>query len=157
MPVFFLIAVIFTLLIRYEAKKGDSQSKKTSEAFWKAESEASFTRKQDISGLPYIQFPAELVESLPTLSDPRYNSLLADLNALAGQPILRLSGITNTELRATYGSGNFAFLAECDERYDKLYMSLKEAGEILKGAGYEKEYEAITSLLSDLETSPAHT
>ena len=157
MPVFFLLVLILIVLIRYQGKRIDKEDKQSSEDFWKAELAASYTRKQDISGLPYINLPEELINSLPDIADPLYHKYLEDLEGLSGKSILRLTGITNTELKQRYGMGNFTFLAECDENYDKLYQTFRLMAGLLTENGYTTDAERILAYLSSLEDTEEHT
>ena len=150
MPVFFILVITLVILIRYEITRNSKAERRSSKAFWEREREASFTRNKDISGLDYINIPEDLIASLPSLENEEYTAALENLNALKGTKILNLTGITNTDLKASYGTGNFAFLSECDERFNTLYVSLKTISRTLKEAGYTELSDKIYVYLSGL-------
>ena len=152
MPVFFFIALILIIWIRYEGNRHAQSQEMSSEEFWRREREASFTRKADISGLPYVKVPDSLFDGLPVLKEPRYNESLERLKALAGTEMLNLTGITNTELKSRYGVGNFTFLSECNERYDEFYVAVKSIITVLKESGYEAEALDLQSFLADVDS-----
>ena len=55
--------------------------------------------------------------------------------ALSGKRILNLTGISNTELRLTYGTMNLEPLTACDQNFTALIRSLQKWGALLVSSG----------------------
>ena len=86
------------------------------------------------------------LDSIPS-PEPAINekcaALLAELNTLAGKKIVNLTGISNTDLKLTYGAPNLPILTEYDQNFTSLCMNLHELGCEYKLTGHEDE--AITT------------
>ncbi len=135
-PYFFSIFLIFIgwfAIKRAQAAKKERESK---EAFWKKEEEANVTRRKDLSTLSYVKIP---YERLPfgLISSPEIKEQEDTLRSLSGQDILNLSGISNTDLKLTYGAANLPVLSECDERFTILCIALNQWGLLLNEATQE--------------------
>ena len=150
MPVFFLLVMTLVLIIKYETTHNSKSEKQTSKDFWEREREASFTRNKDISGLDYIKIPDELIMALPLLDNAEYNEAKEKLISLKDTKILNLTGLSNTDLKANYGTGNFAFLSECDERFNDLYVAIKAIIKTLDKEGFADLSERFSSYLDSL-------
>ena len=150
MPVFFILVITIVILIRYETSKSSKAESQARRDFWQREREASFTRNQDISGLDYIKIPSDLLSSLPELPDETYIAARQKIEALSETQILNLTGLSNTDLKATYGTGNFMFLSECDERFNDLYVALKTIIKALEKNGNEEDAKRISDYLESL-------
>ena len=62
MPIFLLFVILFTLWVRYEAKKNSQIESDSKTTFIEMEQKANFSRKADITNLNYISIP---VNELP--------------------------------------------------------------------------------------------
>lgn len=67
-----------------------------------------------------------------------------ELCMLADKRILNLTGISNTELRLTYGTANLEPLTACDQNYTVLIRTLQKWGALLVSAG--RTADAVTVL-----------
>ena len=138
----FMIFIIWTAV---KLKATEQEEKKKSDAFWEREYAANQVRKQDISGLDYIRLQPERLpfrfisveaDSSPvselTLDQTPDSEKLAEFEknilALADQPMLNLSGQSNTDLKLQYGAANLDFLSRCDQNYVTLIKTLYEWG-----------------------------
>ncbi len=153
MPLIFLLTVILILWIRHAGKQADRQSGESSTEFWQREQDANFTRRADISTLPYIKIP-EPLSSLPATAfqmlpagSPEHEeltSLQEQLHELSEASILNLTGISNTELKLRYGFANLDTLVQCDENFTRLCQTLNRIGRLFKD--FQLEQEAIQIL-----------
>ena len=137
MPVIFGCTLILIMLIRYKSKKHDRQSGMRIDEFLQRELEANTTRKKDISGLPYLIADISRLPDLAGCPDPD-GEIAAARKALArldGTKLLNLSGISNTDLKLTYGAANFPVLSECDSHYTAYTRGLQRLGSLLFDAG----------------------
>jgi len=127
---FLTIFIIFLVVLTYYIKKGNSSQEKVQEEFWEKERLANTTRKKDISNLDYITIPLDKIpQKLNTSTEKTFFDL-------AQKPMLNLTGISNTDLKLTYGTVNLAPLSEYDANFTEfvslvpVYVSeLLEAGE----------------------------
>lgn len=93
----------------------------------------------------YIRAP----EHTAPFSEELANAEL-ELCKLADSKILNLTGISNTELRLTYGTANLEVLTAYDQNFTSMLRSLQKWGTLLASAG--KKEEAITVLSYAVET-----
>lgn len=124
------------------------QEEKESKAFWERESKANSTRKQDLTGLPYIHLD---LEKLPMDTSSRCLSILSDsqvyelkryeskIQKLASEKIVNLSMYSNTDLKLKYGAANLPVLMEYDQNYLTLLQTLSGWGSCLADCSMEKE------------------
>ncbi len=127
-----ILACLFILVIwiAYQRRKGDRATKKQSEAFWARERDANLSRKKDLSNLDYITIP---FENLP-FSDSSNKEILfiqKQLENLRDQKIVNLSGLSNTDLKLSYGVANINLLSSYDQNFIVLVRSLNKWGELL--------------------------
>lgn len=112
-------------------------------SFRERERRADSTLKQPLDNLPFIQVPIDSIPSPEPAINEKCAALLAELNALAGKKIVNLTGISNTDLKLTYGAPNLPILTEYDQNFTSLCMDLHELGCEYKLTGHEDE--AITT------------
>jgi hypothetical protein len=112
-------------------------------SFRERERRADSTLKQPLDNLPFIQVPLDSIPSPEPAINEKCAALLAELNALAGKKIVNLTGISNTDLKLTYGAPNLPILTEYDQNFTSLCMDLHELGCEYKLTGHEDE--AITT------------
>lgn len=154
MPLFVFFA-IFVAWLSYKIKKSNRIMSDNSQAFWENESKANSTRKQSLDNLDYIRFSKDCIPWMNDgLNDYTLSDYLLRLEKLIDAPIVNLTGITNTELKLTYGAPNLAYLSQCDENFTTLANLLTKYGQRLKDNGYEQEavrvFEYAVSIHSDV-------
>lgn len=121
---FFLILGFF---ISYQIKKSSSSEKHQKEDYFTHEHNANFVRKKDISSLDYIHVPLDELPFQET-SDEDLLELQAKVTEIAETEILNLTGISNTDLKYTYGAANLDKLTLCDNNFIKLSRALYNWG-----------------------------
>lgn len=128
--------IILLILLQFAIKKGTRNHKARNEEFLERETKANQVRRKDISNLNYISIPDNLplinsgnetFDSLIT-SDPRMKRAYDSLQALRGQKILNLTGISNTDLKLSYGVANLTALTEYDDNFTTLAKSIALIG-----------------------------
>lgn len=124
------ILLFFYLLIKYSASKETVKNKNEKDAFWKKEYQANATRKSDISALDYITIPTDSLPFIDT-EEEELKSLQNSIKRLVQQPILNLTGLSNTDLKLKYGVGNIAYLIQCDNNYTLLIQNIYKWGSYL--------------------------
>lgn len=121
---FFLILCFF---IQYQIKKSASSEKQHAENYFTYEHNSNFVRKKDISNLDYIHVPLDLLPFEET-SDEDQTDLQDKVREIANTEILNLTGISNTDLKYTYGASNLDKLTICDNNFIKLSRALYNWG-----------------------------
>ena len=145
MPVIFGIIIIITVLVAYEKRKSEKLTKKTSEHFWQKEREANQIRRKDISNLPYIIIPCDSLPLSSCSGKEELEQIKKQLLTLSEQKILNLSGLTNTEIKLTYGTANLSALCEYDQNYLVLVRTLSRFAALLFEVGNPAGAETVLS------------
>lgn len=109
------------------------------------------TASADFSGTADA-LPESVQDSTYTLSAEHIAPLSEELSEvehaicmLSGKRILNLTGITNTELRLTYGTVNLDPLTDYDQNFTALIRALQKWGALLVSSG---DYESAITVLS---------
>ena len=97
-PMIFIIIVILAFLFRHNVSRVFKRDAEREEAFWERETEANNVRKKPLDDLHYITIP---INSLPFFSgiDEKLENFQEEIKKLQAEPIVNLSGITNTDLK----------------------------------------------------------
>ena len=140
-PVFIIIVVValfFKVFMNRSMKKYDPNAE-----FLELEKKANNTPARNIDDLPYIRvIPEELPLDVPTENDEtkerQYN-----IRSLEGKKILNFTGVSNTELKLTYGASNIYFLQSCDMNYTRLVQNISRLSEDYLNEGHRKEAKAL--------------
>lgn len=135
MPLILPYIIILLCVAALLRNRSSRSYKKKQDAFWEKEQRANLTRKQDISGLDYIQIP---LDTFPVgrFHDEQLSRLEQELESLSSKKILNLSGISNTDLKLQYGAANLPELSECDAQFTKLARTITAYGERLSQLGH---------------------
>ena len=130
MPTFFICFILFILWFRVKTKQSSKEENKSIEEFLTREQEANFTRKKDISNLEYISVNMEILPFSDT-TDEYEIQLENNVKKFADKKLLNLSGLTNTDIKLLYGSGNLVLLSSYDQNYTLLLRDLNKWGAYL--------------------------
>ncbi|MCR5154632.1 MAG: hypothetical protein K6B75_07285 [Lachnospiraceae bacterium] len=143
-PVFFILVIIFTVWFRYESKKTGNTHDDALDSYLEKEAKANLTRKKDISSLNYITIPEECLKKHPG-TDPEIDYYEDRLNKLSEKKIVNLTGLTNTELKLTYGAPNLTALSSYDDNFIDLARSVYKLGRLLLEAGFREDAKNMLS------------
>lgn len=151
---FYILAslIIFSATIYHAIRRNNEIVARQEKNFWDRENKANSTRKKSLDSLAYIKIP---MDSFPThiLSD---NSRIAEcieiLTQLATQPIVNLTGYSNTDLKLEYGTANITVLSEYDQNYTVLVRTLQSWAEELIANGYAKEAATLLEFAVETDT-----
>lgn len=129
-----LAGVIYT-----RVKISNKMIREEENAFWERERQANSVRRKSLDSLDYVHIPEEILST----TNPSQNLIIKDcienLKTLANVPIVNLSGISNTDLKLTYGTANITVLSEYDEHYTQLSILLQNlAGQLYEEHRYEE-------------------
>ncbi len=126
-------------------------------SFREKERRADSTLKKPLDDLPFIEVPLDSIPSPEPAINEKCAAILAELNALAGKKIVNLTGISNTDLKLTYGAPNLPILTEYDQNFTSLCMNLHELGCEYKLAGHEDEAIATFNVAVNVGTDISGT
>ena len=128
---FLTIFIIFIIVLTYNIKKNDATQAKVQDEFWEKERKSNAVRKQDISKLEYITIP---LEKIPHRLDTEVEKAFF---ALSEKTMVNLTGISNTDLKLSYGTANLTLLSEYDTNFTEMVSLLPEYTNQLLEAGEE--------------------
>jgi len=111
--------------------------------FLDKESRANNVRKQPLDSLSYINFTDSSVKLPKEAPNTRIESLCETLQSLYFQKIVNLSGISNTDLKLTYGAANLPLLSEYDQNFTTLSRTLYDLAIELISEGMKDEAKSI--------------
>ena len=141
---FFASFIVFCIWLGYEIHKHRNMEAKNYEAFWEREHAANSTRRKSLDGLNYITIPVETFPFglLPESEQiTEYEQTIRDLSQ---EPVVNLTGFSNTDLKLQYGAPNIDLLSLYDQRYTTLVCTLQSWAALLYKEGFP---EAARSLL----------
>lgn len=115
--------IMLLATIAFFRKRNDRHQQETKEAFWEREQKANLVRRQDISGLPYINIPFEDF-SIGAFSDENLTEAEQVLETFRDKKILNLTGQSNTDLKLQYGPANLPALTEYDQNFTDMLHAL---------------------------------
>lgn len=130
---FYVLAslIIFILVINHSIRKNSRTQTRQEKLFWDRERQANQTRRKSLDGLDYIRLPLDKLpmELLP--EDERTADCVRIVHELSMQPIVNLTGFSNTDLKLEYGTANITALTEYDQNYTLLVSTLQRWAERL--------------------------
>lgn len=164
------IVIIFIIILTISINKSNKKMKQQTESFWEKERKANSVRKKPLDGLNYLTIPEHFLSMPVSKEDEHALDALDMLKHLSSQKIVNLTGITNTDLKLTYGTANITVLTQYDQNYTQLVHALqllaasladndhpKEAMEVLEYAISTKtDVSASYLLLADLYIADGH-
>lgn len=131
--------IILIIILQFAIKRGTRNHKSRNQEFLDRESRANQVRRKDISKLNYISIP----DNLPLINSgndtfdqllSNNSSMMRSYNTIMGlkdKKMLNLTGISNTELKLSYGAANLTELTEYDDNFTTLVKSIASLGHSL--------------------------
>lgn len=119
---------LLILVLNYNLRKNKGTNDRDIRSILEREDAANATRRKDISGLPYIKVPLDMLPLDITLNDEKKQSKITEYKQkileLSEKTMLNLIGISNTELKEQYGPANLEQLTICDQNYSAYIRTL---------------------------------
>ncbi len=112
-------------------------------SFLEKENKANNTLKQPLDNLDFIKVPLDMIPAPEPAVNEKCAALLGEIKLLSEKKIVNLTGITNTDLKLTYGAANLPILTEYDQNFTSLCKMLYDLGCEYKNA--QKTDEAIAT------------
>ena len=136
---FFASFIVFSIWLGYEIHKHRNLENKAMDEFWEKEAAANNTRRKSLDNLNYITIPFDSLPMDVLCDDEQVREYHETLYELSKEPIVNLTGITNTDLKLTYGAPNINLLSAYDQRYTVLSRTLQSLANVLYANGYLQE------------------
>lgn len=154
---FFASFIVFCAWLGYEIHKHRNLEKKSIDAFWEKEQKANSTRRKSLDSLDYITIPSDILTMPLQTDDTIINECLETLTELSKEPIVNLTGISNTDLKLRYGAPNINLLTTYDQRYTTLARTLQNFGKALYDNGYAKDAKTVLEFSISTHTDVSST
>lgn len=142
--------VVFILIMSYFIKRSDKKMEHALDDFFEKEKKANHTRKKSLENLPYITIPDSVLSITPDEEDGMDALLM--LQSLSHEKIVNFTGITNTDLKLTYGTANITVLTQYDQNFTLLVRSLQKLAEALKKAQRYSDEKTVLEFAISIKT-----
>ncbi|MCR4909103.1 MAG: hypothetical protein K5985_09740 [Lachnospiraceae bacterium] len=130
--------LLFVILLQFLLRRTEKKANRRESAYWQREKEAQHTPAKPIEDLPYVKLPESLLpECLP--DNPEARECREALLNLSREKVINLQGMSNTDIRLTYGTRNYEILSEADTRYIIMIRNLAKLAEIYENSGLRSE------------------
>ncbi len=134
--------MIFIIVLAVLRARATRSEKERTDAFWEKENKANSARKADLSTLSYYEFHPESLPAAPD-QNPDLTGAYDAIVTASQQQMLNLNGISNTDLKLTYGPQNLDQLTIYGDHFSELEEALLSYGILLHDNGYLKEAIAV--------------
>jgi hypothetical protein len=102
--------------MRVKSHQAQKNTDTWDQEYWSKEYRSNFSRKKDISQLEYIQIDPEELPFVPD-AEGEEKERQEQIQKIMSKKMLNLSGMTNADLKLTYGTANFSELSVYDQNY----------------------------------------
>ena len=142
---FYVLAslIVFIWIIGHNLRKSKRIQSEAEARFWERERLANETRRKPLDNLDYVRIPLEELPMHLMEDNEQVAGCLQIINELSLQPIVNLTGYTNTDLKLEYGTAKITVLTEYDQSYTLLVNTLQTWAKLLYDAGYVEETRKI--------------
>ena len=102
--------------------------------------------------------PCASADRDPALSeDEKAREYKELLTYLSTQPVVNLTGFTNTDLKLEYGTANITPLSQYDQNYTVLVRTLQQWADLLLESGLTEDAETVLAYAVSIGTDVSHT
>lgn len=149
--------IIFGLVIHRASRLQRKEKESEDINFWERERLSNSVRRKSLDDLSYITIPMESLPLDAMPEEPSVAECLQTLKDLTNQPIVNLTGYSNTDLKLEYGTANLTALSEYDQNYTILARTLQQWAEALYENGYVEEAQAVLEFSISTQTDISHS
>lgn len=149
--------IILLVVISHQIRKSNRSLEAERRAFWAKEREANSVRKKSLEALNYITIPFETLPHDCHKDQDTIRECLSTLHTLSERKIVNLTGITNTDLKLTYGAANITALTEYDQNFTVLVTTLQKWAETLYALGATDEAQTILEYAVSVDSDVSKT
>ena len=133
---FFASFIVFCLTLMYTIFRIRNKEAKEYQKYIDEETKANNTRRKPLDNLNYITIPFDTLPMDVLATDETVSDYHNTLKSLSENPIVNLTGLSNTELKLQYGAPNLDILSSYDQSYTILARTLNDWAHFL----YENDY-----------------
>ena len=155
--IIFIIFVYSILVVARTTRQQRTLAEKKEQEFWDREKRANSVRKKSLDGLDYVKIPLDKLPMDALPEDEKSREYTELLTYLSTQPIVNLTGFTNTDLKLEYGTANITSLSQYDQNYTALVRTLQQWAELLLKVDLTEEAETVLSYAISIGTDVSHT
>lgn len=149
--------IIFVSILSGLRKRHTKETQNAKQLFWDKELAANNVRKKPLDDLNYITIPLDTLPTQVMRDNERVLEYISIIETLSTEKIVNFNGITNTDLKLTYGTANITALSAYDENYTTLITTLQRWAKLLYDGGCIREactlLEYAVSIGSDVSAS----
>ena len=150
---FIILLVVISHLIRKSNRAMEAEQK----SFWAKERESNNVRKKPLDDLNYINIPFDELPCTAHNDSELVQDCLSTLHTLSERKIVNLTGITNTDLKLTYGTANITALTEYDQNFTVLVTTLQKWADALYGLEAVAEAQSILEYAVSVDSDVSKT
>ena len=155
--IIFIIFVYAIVIVAQSTRRQRTLAEKKEQEFWDREKRANSVRKKSLDNLDYVKIPLDKLPTNALSDDENVREYLDLLTYLSTQPIVNLTGFTNTDLKLEYGTANITPLSQYDQNYTALVRTLQQWAELLLKADLTDDAETVLSYAISIGTDISHT
>lgn len=155
--IIFIVFVYTILIVARNTRRQKALAEKKEQEFWDREKRANSVRKKSLDGLDYVRIPLDKLPMDALPEDEKAREYKELLTYLSTQPIVNLTGFTNTDLKLEYGTANITPLSQYDQNYTALVRTLQQWAELLLNAALTEEAETVLAYAISIGTDVSHT
>lgn len=155
--IIFIVFVYSIIVVAQTTRRQKALAEKQEQEFWDREKRANSVRKKPLDGLDYVKIPLDRLPMDALPEDEKAREYKELLTYLSTQPIVNLTGFTNTDLKLEYGTANITPLSQYDQNYTALVRTLQQWADLLLNADLKEEAEAVLSYAISIGTDVSHT
>lgn len=126
--------LVITCVANIYIRKNKNTDKEALARFWDKERRSNSVRKKSLEDLAYLTIPSDILSMQPLNPAAQTISYIEELQSLSSEKIVNLTGISNTDLKLTYGTANITALSEYDFHYTHMVTVLQKLAESLLAA-----------------------
>ena len=158
MNIFILAStILLASFIGMAVKSSKRKHKEEEQRFWAREHAANSVRRKSLDSLNYIKIPLDKLPMDILSEDSRVAEYQSIIQTLATQPVVNLTGFSNTDLKLEYGTANITPLTEYDQNYTLLARTLQKWGELLYEQDFVQEAKTVLEFAISTETDVSST
>lgn len=155
--IIFIVFVYTILIVARNTRRQKALAEKKEQEFWDREKRANSVRKKSLDGLDYVRIPLDKLPMDALPEDEKAREYKELLTYLSTQPIVNLTGFTNTDLKLEHGTANITPLSQYDQNYTALVRTLQQWAELLLNAALTEEAETVLAYAISIGTDVSHT
>lgn len=155
--IIFIVFVYTILIVAQNTRRQRAIAEEKEREFWDREKRANSVRKKSLDGLDYVKIPLDKLPMDALPEDEKVREYKELLTYLSTQPVVNLTGFTNTDLKLEYGTANITPLSQYDQNYTALVRTLQQWAELLLKADLTEEAETVLSYAISIGTDVSHT